>query len=1125
MAQFGKHLYGSSFFGKSNAFVGNYDTRVIDIGEQLNGKVVIQLDSKLPSVFYKNDDALFKYSNNPEMKETHSVIKKNTKLNTYISGKNLEIHHGSGSAKVTVQEQETGEKKEYTTDDTGLLKLDNFPTSHLESYIIIIEATEDFEFKGIKAQTTEIQGLFRAAGEEAIQTENFFNQDWPLLSGNNIVPPTNSVWKEHFILDFNEYEGEVIAHTKDLTGIRYVQLRLMLLSTDSETTPEIDTILLYSGDLSRFRSSGNWRVSLDMNNIAEEKGVEFERVEKIDWIEKEVNSSRFDLHSSSRVGTTPSVLNILNDNYWSDMTAKYTLRHNGETFGIPYGRASLNEEGNGHSQSSRIGSLFLGPINTRTANFTNATILDWRKLNGLIYYPRNSNQSNFIVEFYENENDVQQGIPPVYTISNPTERNDKRLNINNRYQSLYMRILFERKADFGSPVVDDIHLYTLLKYKSLRQAGQFTDKLSALDGFEQNNTIGEGRKLVRRIPLKAFDWPSSQRRLSYNKNSIDRTEKRLDVEYTPKYLNQVYLGLYNPDSASYTFIDNEPEELEIHSQVYADTPSLSLSEVPANRISYHYNYSGGTVNFPLVTERELSTQYTPMLNDQKRYKFYIKNGWSDETFTVPYTMSFGEIADITLSDKEELISINKNTPLYDNMVLTGYELLLPNKTENELITIKFKETNDFVTEFSLLNDLKNDIVEASIEKSDSYKYQDWTSDEVVFSGFINLGDKKMPYIRTQNTSYNAEQTGNHIVSKSSEAASEIAEIYNVDLEDLIIANNKQAEYEENKNATFLRNETVVIPGKYSLPDIAPGLIYEGENPYVLEIIPGSVKRVKDNIRLPDSTLTPGSEDEPAVSYTLTESSTQTENLIRGEVANGRDPLPYSNVVNVHEIRSLKTGQKYLPATDSSGDFNLKENYIDWTPSHSNSQEPEPGEEYQVVFTRGVVDRLRIIYSSNYNEKMSLDRMEAIPVYSEEHQVDLKEDLEVTLPPLDEMSKVYPYLKNLRYVARNSDIWVNNTIDKNIVRLSLNGEDPKLNWYPTIKTGFYYLNNQEHYLYSRPIETVYGDKDIPVIRNLEYTEKGISVPIRKDWENYSSNNWTVFSNKKWEDLAVRKDEDS
>ncbi len=35
--------------------------------------------------------------------------------------------------------------------------------------------------------------------------------------------------------------------------------------------------------------------------------------------------------------------------------------------------------------------------------------------------------------------------------------------------------------------------------------------------------------------------------------------------------------------------------------------------------------------------------------------------------------------------------------------------------------------------------------------------------------------------------------------------------------------------------------------------------------------------------------------------------------------------------------------------------------------------------------------------------------------------------------------------------------------------TLNGKDPSKNWHPEIQKGYYYLKEQEHYLYSRAIK--------------------------------------------------------
>ena len=1124
MAQFGKHLYGSSFFGKSNSFVGNYDSRIIDIGEELSGEIRIELDSYLPSLFYESDDFLFNYDGEHQLEENYTNLERNSKVSIYLSGKNLEIHSLGGSAQIAVQEQHTEETRYYEINNIDIFSLENFPTNHLENYTITIEATSDFKFKGIKAKTTEIQGVFRAAPEDSMYTESFFNQDWTLSSGEVVSSEADSIWSYYFTLDFDEVNENLVIETERLNDIRFIQLRLMLLTTDSQSSPEVHSINFSDGDLTRYRPSGNWHVSLDMENIAEEEGVTFERVKEVTWIEKEFSGAKIDIHSSSRNGSTPSISNIINDNYWSDLTAKYTLKHTGVEEGVPYNRISLKERNNGYAQSARLGSLFVGPINTKEMSFTNTTLNAWRKITGGAHYPRNSNQSSSTIEFFENKNDVDRGVPPFYVSNNIEANKEELLNISTEYSSFYIRISLTRDSGVSTPVMDDLQFYAQLKYNSLRQLTQYTDELSALDGYEKDSLLDKGEKIVREIPNTVFDWPNVKQDLMYNAKSIQNSEKTVRIEYTPKYIDQVYLGLNSIDVTEYVFTSTYPEKYEVHSKVYAKEPTLSERNIDSNKIYYHYSYNGGSINFPSVVEHQLTTQFTPLLARSKKYKFYLENGWSDEIFKVPQPMTFEEIAEITLSDIEELITLNKNVPLYDEMILAGYEIILPNTTENELVNLIFKKSNDVVTEFSILNNEENDVIQASIERGNNFSYEDWRSNEVIFNAIVNYGDSNTPYVRVQNSAYDIEQFGNHVVSKEVESALEIATRFNVDVEDLVIVNNRKNEFEETGNVLFKRNTEVLIPGKYTLPDVVPKLIYNGEHPYVVEVIPGSVRRVKGNIRLADNLVTPGNLEEEAITYTLTESNTQTERITRGSVRNGSDPLPYSNVIRIQDIRNVNTGERYIPVTDYIGDYKLRNNYIDWSASFNASKEPAEGEQYDVTFTRGVVDRLKIIYSSDYTEKMSQNRMESIPVYNEKKQVDLKEDVVIELPTLEEMKERYPDLNNLRYKAQHDDIWINSTVDKNKLKLSLNKDNPDINWYPTINTGFYYLNSQEYYLYSDLIETVYDYKDIPVIKDVKYTDKGIYGEQKETWGKYAYDNWSIFEGMRWRDLRAEEEYD-
>lgn len=44
----------------------------------------------------------------------------------------------------------------------------------------------------------------------------------------------------------------------------------------------------------------------------------------------------------------------------------------------------------------------------------------------------------------------------------------------------------------------------------------------------------------------------------------------------------------------------------------------------------------------------------------------------------------------------------------------------------------------------------------------------------------------------------------------------------------------------------------------------------------------------------------------------------------------------------------------------------------------------------------------------------------------------------------------------------------------------------------MNTGFYYLSDQEYYLYSEPIETVFGKENLPIIKNVGKNSEGLTL---------------------------------
>ena len=324
-------------------------------------------------------------------------------------------------------------------------------------------------------------------------------------------------------------------------------------------------------------------------------------------------------------------------------------------------------------------------------------------------------------------------------------------------------------------------------------------------------------------------------------------------------------------------------------------------------------------------------------------------------------------------------------------------------------------------------------------------------------------------------------------------AAELAERYGVQEEDIFLANQQKS--------FFAVGESVLIPGGLALPEIEPEVVYESEHPYLVEIIPGSVKRTKDGKRLPDESLLFGSDDEAGLQYTLRESENKTANLTRGTLANGKETLPFSNVLTVVKIINPSNGTVYLPYQKTGGsemgDFILRDNAIDWSPVHAGSKEPAAGTDYTVIFRHGIVDTIKLVYTSNYSEKVATDRLWRSPELKKLiGTVSPERDSYLPLPAKDSFVGFQPTFARLTYLVQDNDLWVQTGIREQegveMLYATLNGEDPKRNWHPEMQTGFYYLNDQEYYLYSEPVTRTYGETALPILEDVRYTTNGFSL---------------------------------
>ena len=151
----------------------------------------------------------------------------------------------------------------------------------------------------------------------------------------------------------------------------------------------------------------------------------------------------------------------------------------------------------------------------------------------------------------------------------------------------------------------------------------------------------------------------------------------------------------------------------------------------------------------------------------------------------------------------------------------------------------------------------------------------------------------------------------------------------------------------------------------------------------------------------------------------------------------------------------------------------------------------------VTLTHGAVDSMRVIYTSDYSERMAQDRLwRSTDTKVLEGTVTPENDIYLDLPDLEEFGDYNNNYKQVKYIVEDNDLWVDTSIQevdgKQKIKATMNGEDPHRNWYPTIQTCFYYLNDQEYYMYSEPVETTFKEKDVPILKNVRTDSEGLSL---------------------------------
>lgn len=1108
MAQFKRNLFGTSYFGKSYAFTGEYYTRILNVEEAFSGHVDVSLKVDLPNTKYlPNDTSIFTYQQKWEIQSNNKIKSTGTSpLSAFVCASKIEFDFDStsvGSMQINI-EDDFGKTIYTTTFDSNTNKKFTYYSEFRNLWVTIIpsSASSPIVLNALNARTSSI-------AVELLSHEEYISQD-----PNDLNTTTKITFPLNLEVDSNGYIHGLTETAQ--VNKKAVGLRIILASSESrqEASPVVDTIKLSSGDMSKFSEKGSWYAAINMNNVAEDKGVQFKRTKRLDfsvkqnsftsdlnWMEEylEIRSASKDLVVAGD-SSIPTDLDLMSSYYWSPETATYRTYNNNV-----YDRLSLGHNHNGSfTENKEYGTILLGPFSKEIFPYINSTLTHWQKLVSAYSFPTDTNGTYLKIQVW-NTNKIDQFLP-VYEKS--LTRNNMNpeiiLELAQHYEEIYIGLVFYSTVKTQSPVFDFLNISYELKYDKIIN---YNSKISGLDNMFtdiQYPEAPEGTKLLHTINTSSFSVPS---------NAIN---KKYTLKYQPKYPNQQFVYFGNQESVELANPNQQGDisTIRVFSRVTPETPRASVFTVPSDRLYWHFQYDGGTVGYPHTTEKEIGTAFTPSLIQNKNYRFAIINGWPNESLTLFSNLSWEEIAEITSSNVDVLKDLNPNIILYNNLIQKDTVIQLENKTKNKNVNFVFESNNRMITEKSVWNgQQENDTLLArAVAANDNVI--DWVSEERLFAGIINPNNQEESYVRTQSLGLGAEVSDRIIQHTDNQPINyyDLAQRERVNLADLMLANNLLHQYSNAKDIYVESGESIIIPAPPSLPEIPSNVFYDSENPYFIEVIPNSIIKSYDGIPILDNYLIAGSDDELPVQYTTIESEVKEHVLTRGDFAHGVDVLPYANIERIISIRNNVNGVTYTPytkgGTTESGDYYLENGMINWAPNHVGSKEPSTGHTYTVRFTNNIIDSLKIIYTSDYYEKLSYNKLWRSKEIKEiTAVVSPDQDVWLDLPNKEDYSDYQDHINKVDYVIEDSDLWVKSSLEETQngpkIKLSFEGKDPKRNWYPTINKGFYYINDQEYYLYSEPIQHHFGPESIPVIENVYYNSNGLHM-LAKNYTEYISN---------------------
>ena len=1045
MAQYGHNFYGTAYYGKTNAFTGWYTTREIFTDETLKSTVTMNIRATLPSATYD--------ANSPEVTKKGTWAYDSSFKNWNTDAASAEMGLVATSDEITIKYEQRTTAATVTVEVTTTLpgKTPTVQTFTLNSQGATVNANATYKISNLaygEQKVRIILGVSNPVGTKfyfkgfVARTANLTiesrarldNTDWTDAAYTKVATTVSPIANTT-----NEYIVSGI--TPNYSGKNKIQLRVYLASSDNETTPEVQYIETMSGDTSNRSANGQWTGVFNMAEIAIQASASFSKVEEVVWTENVPAATSLTIRSQSSSD---------NLNAWDKVT-------------VPYKQDSKRIRLKDGYNTGWIDSPFISPGSLRPYISTK----EWDKMEDRCFLPPDSAGTDITYDFISIQKD--NTVNP-YLRMKPMETDDRNLR-GSRLRNLdsVLRITLKRSAGKQTPVVDYVKLTSQMQYK--QDVVIEDQEFSAVDF---NNT---GKGIVQDMNLAAFknqfQVPAETSLPTYE--LIDATNRPQDIVF---------------------YLDSEKSEaIRTHKTTTLNNKVWAEAKVQASSsgtgLIKNYQYGGGQVSFPLKDEIQLAPVFTPSLKGGVKYRYYLDLGWPTQYHTVGTGDTLDLIAEMNGKSVAEFQAVNPKI-LYNNdgSLVLGQKLQVPNDTANNDVKIYWKSTNNATTSKSSQNavldglaNVESDSVVAEVAEASTYGWVDWVSEEKIYDGVVNLNDIRDEYKRTHITPTSGDSVQVEYTAVSGDTYKKIADRFGVYEDDVRRMNGATA---TDQQPTV--GQVVQVPSRIILPSIHPKAIVT-DNPYDIDIVYNSVKKTDGKI-LSTSLMTVKPVEIEYKEVTMTDVE-----VTRGAITNGKDLLKHARVIRIIRAQNSAKTRIYNPwnSTLNTGDFKTSGNYIDWSPTAGTSAEPTANETYYVDYVIEVPYKVTVTIDTTYQEEGGVDRIWRSPEVKEFKGMCYPgKDFVAELPAFNQwMGLPDLNVEDIEYVVEDNDIWVKTWVEKRNNKWyfigSLQDRVPKDNWFPTIKTGYYYLGKEEYYLFNEPITIEPTDKEIPVAKNVDFVE--------------------------------------